>query len=119
MALKAILKEVLFGTNSKISSVTLVPFNALRSFSSTFLSKFLSLKVNVIGTWGKSSLANSKSIDMPLNFIPMIGTNASGTDAISSTSGLSLKSLSKTVKKSSLVTCFGATTNASISEPGP
>lgn len=97
--LKACLKTPGFGTNRKISSVTLVPFKDLKNLSSKFFNKFLSSNVMSRGMRGTFKRATIKSNDIPLNSDLMMGTNASLTPLIFWSSGPCRIICSKVVKK--------------------
>ena len=106
-----------FGTKRRISSVTRGPFKLFKQASSRPFKIEESASSRSIGTRGKASLPKIRSMEMESHLNLMIGTKASGTGASSETSGRWRSIFSRTLKKSSRVTCFGTTTRVSISEP--
>lgn len=118
--LSAVRKVFCCGTRSRISSVTLVPFNDRRSLSSKPLNRLVSFKLRPSGTEGIARRAKIRSMLIPESSSLIIGTKASGTGVISwiAPRGVIFRRMTgKSSKKSSRKTCFGTTTRVSISEP--
>lgn len=120
MPLRAVRKVFCCGTRSRISSVTLVPFNERRSCSPNPFNKFMSFNVRSKGTEEIARRAKMRSMLIPESLSLMIGTKASGTGVISSIAPgdvIFRSRTGKSSKKSSRYTCFGTTTRVSISDP--